>query len=506
MPAFFNQSNNSTPEALRFTKAEVNAMTEYLWHKSQSYAPATNFKSGDVEKGKELISSIGCTGCHQVDGIDQQLTKAKSRRGPYLIGLGSKLSSDWLVSWLLKPQHYDPQSIMPSFRLTEEEAGHITAFLLNSKNDKFKQKLFDPLDKVARDEILLDYFSAFETEKSAKDKIAKMTDEERTLELGERSIGKYGCYSCHNIEGYDGRAPIGPELTKVGSKPVEQFGFGHEKIAKQRDVWIHNHLKNPRRWDKGVPKAFKDLSKMPMYQLTDKEIQLITVALLGQVSDKIPMEGLKKFSPHEGLAAEGFKVIVQKNCVGCHQIDGNGGGILANYEDPNEGPPVLNREGHRVRSEWLHHFLSEVKPIRPWLKVRMPSYALTNDEKNLIGAYFQNQAKQKTFDEDLEKMTWEPGEKEAAVTLFNNLQCVTCHTSGYSQDPPSAPDLRQTAKRLRPSWIKLWLKNPQAIMPTTVMPAFWDGNTSPEPTILGGDPEKQIQALTKYLVLELGQK
>ena len=56
-----------------------------------------------------------------------------------------------------------------------------------------------------------------------------MTDEERTTELGKRSINKYGCYSCHNINGFEGDLPqIGPELTKEGSKPVEQFGFGQQ--------------------------------------------------------------------------------------------------------------------------------------------------------------------------------------------------------------------------------------------------------------------------------------
>ena len=47
-------------------------------------------------------------------------------------------------------------------------------------------------------------------------------------------------------------ASIGPELSKIGSKPLTQFGFGHEKVEHSRDAWIQAHLINPRRWDNGL--------------------------------------------------------------------------------------------------------------------------------------------------------------------------------------------------------------------------------------------------------------
>ena len=36
-------------------------------------------------------------------------------------------------------------------------------------------------------------------------------------------------------------------------------------------------------------------------------------------------------------------------------------------------------------------------------------------------------------------------------------------------------------------------------MPGTRMPSFWEGGESLEDTIFGGDPEKQMNALVKYL-------
>ena len=53
--------------------------------------------------------------------------------------------------------------------------------------------------------------------------------------LGQRSIEKYGCYSCHNIKGFETLKPIGTELTIEGSKALHlfDFGFAHEYAADQ---------------------------------------------------------------------------------------------------------------------------------------------------------------------------------------------------------------------------------------------------------------------------------
>jgi len=229
----------------------------------------------------------------------------------------------------------------------------------------------------------VDYFSAFETKASATAKVAKLSDHEKTMELGKRSIGKYGCFSCHNIEGFDGYSPIGPELTKEGSKPITQFGFGiQHQVPHQRDAWITAHLQNPRMWDIGIDKVFKDLQLMPNFYMGEAEAKKITVAILGQVSDVVPLAGIKRANAGEALYNEAMKVAGRYNCMGCHQIDGLRGDILRGYEDDiNQGPPRLVNEGHRVQTDWLYHFFGNVQPIRPWLKIRMPSFNLSTAEK-----------------------------------------------------------------------------------------------------------------------------
>ena len=509
MPAFFRQSNNSKPEHIRYNMTEVNAMAEYIWEKSKSYTPNEKYKGGSAENGKKIISEVGCLGCHGVDGIEDQSNKIKGYAGPWLTNLGSKVQPDWLVSWLKKPWHYQEDTIMPSMRLSDTEANDIAAYLLSMKNKSFDDLTFAKLDTAARDELLTDYLSTFDTQASAAAKVAKMDDHEKTIDLGKRSIGKYGCFSCHNIEGFDGYAPIGPELTKEGSKPITQFGFGiQHDVPHTRDGWITAHLQNPRRWDIGIDKVFKDLQLMPNFYMGEAEAKKITVAILGQTAEVVPLAGVKRYTAGEAIYNDGMKVAGKYNCMGCHQIDGLRGDILRGYEDDiNQGPPRLVNEGHRVQTDWLYHFLGNVQPIRPWLKIRMPSFNLSTEEKNKIIAGFQQGAKQPTFEEPEEHVVWEAGEKEAAQKLWNSYNCVSCHSIGFTKDTPQAPNLHLASKRLRPTWIKKWLTNPQAILPGTIMPSFWgdDGKTPVDPSILGGDADKQIAALTKF-VIELGKK
>ena len=509
MPAFFMQSNNSKPEFAKLNMAEVNAIAEYVWDKSKPYEPNEKYTGGNAEKGKELISEIGCMGCHGVDGLEDNSKKVKAYAGPWLSGLGSKVKPDWLVSWLKKPWHYQEDTIMPSMRLTDQEANDIAAYLLGLRNKQFEELKFAKFDPAAQDRVLLDYYTAFDTEASAKEKLAKMSEREKTLELGRRSIGKYGCYSCHNVEGFDGFSGIGPELTKVGSKPVTQFGFGiQHDVPHRRDAWITAHLIRPSRWDDGIDKVFKDLNKMPNFYMSEAEAKKITVALLGQVSDVVPLAGIKRLTASEALYHDGMKVVNNYGCTGCHQVDGLRGNILNMYtDDINQGPPRLVNQGHRVQTDWFYHFLGNVEPIRPWVKVRMPSFNLSTKDKNRIVNGFQQGASQPTFTEVAEEVKWLPGEREEAVKLFAAYNCVSCHAGGFNNEPQLGPNLYKASNRLRPTWIKAWLKNPQWIMPGTSMPSFFgdDGKTPIEADYFGGDADKQIDALTKY-VLELGLK
>jgi cytochrome c2 len=200
---------------------------------------------------------------------------------------------------------------------------------------------------------------------------------------------------------------------------------------------------------------------------------------------------------------KGRFLVAKLNCQGCHTLDGKTGQIRVVTEDPGAAPPVLDGEGAKVREKWLHEFLKSPTVIRPWLTYRMPTFGLSEEELRTLVFYFHHLAGQKmTFGEsDIPES--DPESLAAGKTLFESFQCVKCHQ--VTQDNAAmgssflAPDLHLTKSRLKPEWVRGWLRDPQVLQEGTMMPTFFSDGQSPMADILGGDAEKQIQAIRDYL-------
>ena len=150
MPHFFEQDNNSSPEMIKRNNAEIYAITEYLY-KDEDYKKSSSSRYlGDMESGEILVNAIGCMGCHQIEenpenytpetdeyefylsnhGYDSEETTNHNlldQQGPNLIGLGSKVSAEWLYEWLKNPKNYWEKTRMTNLSLSDQEANHITA-------------------------------------------------------------------------------------------------------------------------------------------------------------------------------------------------------------------------------------------------------------------------------------------------------------------------------------------------------------------------------------------
>ena len=170
MPHFFQQDNNSSPNMIARNEAEVYAITEFLYKNKQNYkANNSNQFLGDIESGAKLFSAVGCMGCHQINessityqpGTEEyefylsehgysnlEITNYNllNQQGPNLIGLGSKLSSEWLYNWLKNPKNYWKKTRMPDLRLSDQEAKDITAYLLSFKNADFDNQALPNLN------------------------------------------------------------------------------------------------------------------------------------------------------------------------------------------------------------------------------------------------------------------------------------------------------------------------------------------------------------------------
>ncbi len=248
---------------------------------------------------------------------------------------------------------------------------------------------------------------------------------------------------------------------------------------------------------------------MPQFDLAEEDIISLRVFLTSRTDHKIPSQYLADRSIQAHSIVEGHRLVRRYNCIGCHEIEGQGGYIRAHYtENPAFAPPVLNGEGAKVQPDWLFGFVKKPITLRPWLQVRMPTFSLSNEEVRTVVDYFAA-----VDDIEMPFVYFDPeaipqGHVQAAEMLMSDdyFSCFSCHQQGEKkpEGPPDgwAPDLALAKHRLNPNWIIDWILDPQKVQPGTRMPAFYPGG--PE-DIFAGDEEKQIEAMRDYLMV-LGEE
>ena len=189
-----------------------------------------------------------------------------------------------------------------------------------------------------------------------------------------------------------------------------------EHMSLERRPWLYQKLHNPRVYDRArtgldktigesgssAPNVGKpyDKIKMPKFFLTDEQVHAI-VTYVTSIRKPLVSDDMKAatYTPAKKFAAEGRQQAERFNCYGCHNIEGNdvhiqqfydvvGEDGRLNFDNLNNAPPRLVGQGSKTQPEWLHHFLRNVEPLRPWLKVRMPSFHIETPQSTNLANYF----------------------------------------------------------------------------------------------------------------------
>jgi mono/diheme cytochrome c family protein len=486
----------------RFSDEQAEAITAYLMKIGResefSYERGRGpWTGGSASQGKQLFESVGCQACHTV-GDD---TKVRESRGtgydsaPELTRIGSKVNPDWVMDWLKNPKHYDPDSRMPSLRLSDGEARNLAAYLMTLKDDRKFPRL------------------ALDLENTQK------------IQNGDKLIREFGCAGCHTIKGMEREGKVSVNLSDFGKKKVEQMDFGntlplgHDSENEYQENpdgmvsvqhswagWVYGKFKNARLYQ-----TERIVQKMPVYTFNDEEIRLIRTFLMSMTRD-VPLTTYQQaFDKRMQDIETGRKLTVRYNCIQCHTLEDRGGSILVKYEDPGLGPPPLpESQGAKVQEQWLHGFLQNPSTVRPWLKLRMPSFQFSDDEIGKIQKYFLGMSKTDFEIRDYSSTPVEAKYLNPGRQLFETYQCAKCHPSGnidLSELSASdlAPNLALARERLKPEWIAEWVKDPQKLQPGTRMPTFFYEGVAPDGETLGGNVDEQAKALKTY-IWTLGKK
>jgi cytochrome c551/c552 len=524
----------------RLEPDEVHAIAAFLW---QSGLDATIERQpqGDPVAGKELFETRGCMGCHSVG---EGSARVGGDFAANLTRLGEKANYDYIVRWVHNPRErtrpYCPlekrdlgpedyakrgvpflfdldhstcpndgaqlvvqqMTVMPSLRLTWEEARDIASWLLTLRKA------------------------------DARYEAAPYLTDAKLKAKGQDLVRHYGCAGCHEIAGMEDEGRIGTELTTEGSKPIERLDFAHLTETAKREEWydakgfFERKLAKPEVFDEGrVHTDRLEKLRMPKPNLDEQGIRALTTLLVGSVDPPFPAKYL--YTP-AGAARDvqaGWWLVTKYNCTGCHVIrPGQKSSLMSvpRYQDPDwkdQLPPSLLGEGARANPEWLARFLenpalSETDTnrngVRTYLKARMPTFFFSPDEIRILVRFFAALSDQAQPYLPAELPPLSPQERQMARELFTSpgAPCLKCHATGDKthDERATAPNFLLASDRLKPAWTKRWLLDPARIAPGTAMPSGLfrkDGDrwvfSGPVPHSFAGYPGDHADLLVRYI-------
>jgi cytochrome c1 len=382
-----------------------------------------------LNEGRQLLSRNGCVHCHAVKLPGGGTMKATDDP-PALSHIADKTSREWIYAWLKDPQAYASTATMPNFKLTDDDARDISAFLIANST---------PL---------------------SGDTAAILAKASADPAAGASLYGESFCASCHAVQNAAGNlvgGDVGPELTRVGNKVKPE--------------WLQAWLRNPRTYDAGTA--------MPHYRFSDAQVSTLSGFLLAKAdSDLLTNVHLEPATPEQ--ITHGKRLVSDYGCASCHEIAG--------MKKPENFAPELTRIGSKPVTQLvflpgMQHTLpdyiaTKIKQPRAFGQgLKMPQYTFSTAQiDSLATALLAFNDRSATLPPSLTvaakpESDYQPAGK--AGKLMTDLACFSCHRiNGHGGD--MAPDLTWEGSSVQRPWLLAFLKNPNTLRPSLIrrMPKF----------------------------------
>jgi cytochrome c2 len=327
----------------RLTDTQLRDLTEFLLEEYRTTdggsepAPAPSQDAHAVAEGRSVFIRRGCYGCHELAGVHET-----GKIGPSLAGVADRdpeqlpyggkpvrrTTDNYLFLKVRQPDALGAPSLMPTFGFTPVQAATITVALASL------HKADLPASRVVKEAPPAPY---------------------RPRGPFGALVTRYRCLSCHEIGGSGGDLSTVP-LDHIGSQLQHDYLVGY--------------LLNP-----GAVRVSVE-ARMPVFHMLPEEARTIADYAATTFLDDEMDRYDGRFTTAD--VNRGETLYRQLGCVGCHQLDLQGGYV----------GPDLSNTGRRLRPGWIAAWLATPTRYKPG--TLQPDYGLSGADARALTAYLSS--------------------------------------------------------------------------------------------------------------------
>ena len=398
-----------------FDRSAAQELAAYLQSVSPVSVAGAKLK-GDVAAGKKLFLSVGCLACHRWRSSGQSGLFG----GGDLSQIADKRPAHFFATWLVDPASLNRHHRMPTFPLTPQEQGNLSAFLGSLKDEP-------PTSSVPA---------------ASAEQIAR----------GMRRFEKHRCVACHAVSS---QAPTKPS-------PVSTLSAESE-------------------WSRSCVHAPTPDGRRPGYQLSVADRQAVEVYVSGLLgADRVAETAGQDLVVEQNCLschARGLQPGLAHQLPALAAQHPELAPLVAAM-----APPSLASVGDKfVDAALLSAIVQRSGNRRPWLAVRMPRFRLNARQSEAIQRHFitADRVPEQRPDEVEPTAPISPQLLALAgprLVTPDGFGCTSCHQIG-DVVPPAAPlnargpDLTRLSQRIRRAWFDRFVPNPTRIVPRMEMPS-----------------------------------
>src|SRR5208283_3031022 len=229
--------------------------------------------------------------------------------------------------------------------------------------------------------------------------------------------------------------------------------------------------------------------------------------------------------PGTPVLNQGRYLLSRYGCVNCHTVKLPDGSTMKAADDP----PSLSHIADKSSREWLYAWLKDPKAYAS--TATMPNFKLSDNDARDISTFLV--ANSTPLPGDSVTLSAKPSSDPAAgASLYGESFCASCHAvqnaAGNVVGGDVGPELTRIGNKVKPEWLRAWLRNPRVYDSGTAMPhyrftdpqlslltAFLGNKTdyfAPELTRIGSKPLTQIiflpgmaHAIPDYIAAKIRQ-